>query len=134
MLAGMSSGICGAVQGVLKAYASVNEILSTIMLNVVAVQFMNFLLRGPLIDPTGVEAGGRRIPQTARLTDSADLPRYSVPVASTSARRSPSLPPWSPTYSVADAAGIPPVRAVGHSTDSGSGTPGIPVKRTIVWL
>ncbi len=55
------------------AYYGVNEILSTIMLNVVAVQLMNFLLRGPLIDPGEIERG-TRIPQTERLVESSDLP------------------------------------------------------------
>ena len=69
----VGGGILGAVPGALKAYASVNEILSTIMLNLVMVQFMNFLLRGPLIDPFELEAG-TRIPQTQRLSDNAILP------------------------------------------------------------
>ncbi len=73
MIAGMiGGGIWGAIPGALKAYASVNEILSTIMLNLVAVQVMNYLLRGPMIDPLEVE--GSRIPQTQRLTDNAALP------------------------------------------------------------
>ena len=75
MLAGLVGGaIWGAIPGALKAYYGVNEILSTIMLNVVAVQLMNYLLRGPLIDPLEVERG-TRIPQTERLLESADLPR-----------------------------------------------------------
>ncbi|HHC09496.1 MAG TPA: ABC transporter permease [Actinobacteria bacterium] len=62
----------GFIPGSLKAYFGVNEILSTIMLNVVALQLMNFLLRGPLIDPAEIEGSG--IPQTARLDPNADLP------------------------------------------------------------
>ncbi len=74
LLAGLVGGaILGAIPGALKAYASVNEILSTIMLNIVMVQLMNYLLRGPLIDPLEVEAG-TRIPQTERLSDNASLP------------------------------------------------------------
>lgn len=74
LLAGMIGGaVAGAIPGALKAYASVNEILSTIMLNIVMVQLMNYLLRGPLIDPREVEAG-TRIPQTERLSDNAALP------------------------------------------------------------
>ncbi len=69
----LGGGLWGAIPGALKAYYGVNEILSTIMLNVVAVQFMNFLLRGPLIDPAEIERG-TRIPQTERLMESADLP------------------------------------------------------------
>jgi len=73
LIAGMiGGGIWGAIPGALKAYASVNEILSTIMLNIVAVQLMNFLLRGPMIDPIEVE--GSRIPQTERLSDNAAMP------------------------------------------------------------
>lgn len=69
----LGGALWGAIPGALKAYYGVNEILSTIMLNVVAVQFMNFLLRGPLIDPAEIERG-TRIPQTERLMESADLP------------------------------------------------------------
>lgn len=73
VIAGMiGGGFWGAIPGALKAYASVNEILSTIMLNLVAVQVMNYLLRGPMIDPG--ELTGSRIPQTERLTDNAALP------------------------------------------------------------
>lgn len=68
----IGGGFWGAIPGALKAYASVNEILSTIMLNLVAVQVMNYLLRGPMIDP--VEISGSRIPQTERLTDNVALP------------------------------------------------------------
>jgi len=74
VLAGIiGGGIWGAIPGALKAYASVNEILSTIMLNLVAVQLMNYLLTGPLIDPGEIERG-TRIPQTERLSDNAALP------------------------------------------------------------
>jgi len=73
ILAGfVGGGIWGAIPGVLKAYASVNEILSTIMLNIVAIQLMNYLLRGPMIDP--IEVDGSNIPQTERLSDNAALP------------------------------------------------------------
>ncbi|MBX2882435.1 MAG: ABC transporter permease [Granulosicoccus sp.] len=74
LLAGMiGGGLWGAIPGALKAYFNVSEILSTIMLNIVAVQLMNFLLRGPLIDPGEIERG-TRIPQTARLPEASDLP------------------------------------------------------------
>jgi len=77
LLTGMIGGACwGAIPGALKAHFNVSEILSTIMLNIVAVQFMNFLLRGPLIDPGEIERG-TRIPQTARLPEAADLPMLS---------------------------------------------------------
>ncbi len=70
LLAGIVGGAAwGAIPGALKAYLGVNEILSTIMLNIVAVQVMNYLLHGPLIDPAE-----NLIPQTARLSPNADLP------------------------------------------------------------
>ena len=47
LLAGFVGGaLWGAIPGALKAYFNVNEILSTIMLNIVAVQAMNFLQIG----------------------------------------------------------------------------------------
>jgi len=74
LIAGMvGGGFWGAIPGSLKAYLGVNEILSTIMLNIVAVQIMNYLLRDPLIDPKEIERG-TRIPQTERLSEAADLP------------------------------------------------------------
>ena len=76
LMAGIAGGaLWGAIPGSLKAYFGVNEILSTIMLNVVAVQAMNYLLRAPLIDPMEIERG-TRIPQTARLPESTDLPLF----------------------------------------------------------
>jgi ABC-type uncharacterized transport system permease subunit len=47
----------GFVPGILKARLGVNEILTTVMMNAIALQFMNFMIRGPLIDPAGVTAG-----------------------------------------------------------------------------
>lgn len=64
----------GSIAGVLKARFGVNEVLSTVMLNQIAVQFMNFLLRGPLMDPAQITSG-MRIPQTQRLATAFDLPR-----------------------------------------------------------
>jgi len=70
----IAGGAWGAIPGFLKAYFNVNEILSTIMMNAIAVQGMNYLLREPLIDPVQLEAASR-IPQTARLNIAFDLPR-----------------------------------------------------------
>ncbi len=70
----LAGGIWGAIPGALKAYFNVNEILSTIMMNQIAVQGMNFLLRDWMIDPVQLEAASR-IPQTARLAKEFDLIR-----------------------------------------------------------
>ncbi|HLF87869.1 MAG TPA: ABC transporter permease [Anaerolineales bacterium] len=69
----LAGGIWGGIPGYLKARFNVNEILSTIMMNAIAVQFMNLLLRGPLIQPNQI--GAAKIPQTSRLSDAFDLPR-----------------------------------------------------------
>jgi general nucleoside transport system permease protein len=75
LLAGFLGGaVWGGIPGLLKAQFNVNEILSTIMMNQIAVQGMNYLLRDPLIDPVQLEAASR-IPQTARLAQAFDLPR-----------------------------------------------------------
>jgi len=75
ILAGFLGGaVWGAIPGALKAYFSVNEILSTVMMNAIAVQLMNFLLRGPLIDPAQAELASK-IPQTAPLAQDFRLPR-----------------------------------------------------------
>ena len=75
MLAGFLGGaIWGGIPGVLKAYFRVNEILSTVMMNAIAVQLMNFLLRDAMIDPAQAERASK-IPQTARLLDAFQLPR-----------------------------------------------------------
>jgi simple sugar transport system permease protein len=70
----ISGGMWGGIPGLLKAYFNVNEILSTIMMNQIAVQGMNFLLRGAMIDPIQLQSASR-IPQTARLAAAFDLPR-----------------------------------------------------------
>ena len=75
MLGGFLGGaIWGGIPGLLKAYFNVNEILSTVMMNAIAVQLMNFLLRGPMIDPSQAKLASK-IPQTARLLDAFHLPR-----------------------------------------------------------
>ena len=77
MLAGfIGGGVWGGIPGILKAYFNVNEILSTVMMNAIAVQLMNFMLRGPMIDPSQAELASK-IPQTARLLESFRLPRWT---------------------------------------------------------
>jgi general nucleoside transport system permease protein len=70
---GVGGGIWGAIPGAFKAYFNVNEILSTIMLNLVAVQFMNYMLSGPLVAKSGYAVGGL-IPQTQLLSPNSWLP------------------------------------------------------------
>ncbi|MGO9196151.1 MAG: ABC transporter permease [Acidimicrobiales bacterium] len=74
LLAGAAGGaIWGAIPGAFKAYFNVNEILSTIMLNLVAVQIMNWLLAGPMVDRTQNSTYGL-IPETKLLPRNSWLP------------------------------------------------------------
>jgi simple sugar transport system permease protein len=67
LAAGVAGGAAwGGVPGVLKARLGVNEILSTIMMNQIAIQLSNYLLRGPMIDPAEI-ARGTQIAQSAQL-------------------------------------------------------------------
>jgi len=70
----IAGGLWGGLAGLLKARMGVNEILSTVMLNVIAALLMNYLVAGPLMDPKQIERG-TRIPETARLPRKADLPK-----------------------------------------------------------
>ena len=70
----LAGALWGAVPGLLKARFDVNEILSTIMMNSIALQLMNFLLQGPMMDPKGVESG-TYLAQSARLPEQVWLAR-----------------------------------------------------------
>ncbi|MEW6281840.1 MAG: ABC transporter permease, partial [Candidatus Eremiobacterota bacterium] len=75
LLTGAVAGACwGGLAGWLKARFGVNEILSTVMLNQIALQGMYFLLRGPMIDPEELKAG-TNIAQSAALPTQVWLPR-----------------------------------------------------------
>lgn len=77
LLAGaFMGGIWGAIPGYLKAQLGVNEILSTIMLNQIAIQIGYYLLRGPMMDPAEI-AAGTNIPHSARLIKDIDMPRFT---------------------------------------------------------
>lgn len=72
----LMGGIWGAIPGYLKAQLGVNEILSTVMMNQIAIQIGYYLLRGPMIDPAELEAG-TNIPHSARLPRTIDMPRFT---------------------------------------------------------
>ncbi|NMC53777.1 MAG: ABC transporter permease [Chloroflexi bacterium] len=75
LIVGAAAGaLWGGIPGMLKSRLEVNEILSTVMMNAIALQLSNFLLRGPLIDPAEIEAG-TRIAQSALLPEAAWLTR-----------------------------------------------------------
>jgi simple sugar transport system permease protein len=70
----LAGSLWGFVPGLLKARFRVNEILTTVMMNAIALQLMNMLVRGPLIDPAGV-AAATYLPQSERLPESVWLVR-----------------------------------------------------------
>lgn len=72
----LAGGLWGGIAGYLKAKMDVNEILSTVMLNAIAIQIGFFLLRGPMIDPAEL-AAGTNIPHSARLPKPTDMPRFT---------------------------------------------------------
>lgn len=77
LLAGaLMGGLWAAIPGYLKARLGVNEILSTVMMNQIAIQISYYLLRGPMIDPAELIAG-TNIPHSARLPKPTDLPRFT---------------------------------------------------------
>jgi len=64
----VAGGLYGALPGVLKAYGDANEIITTIMLNFIAVGVVGFLVEGPL------RGEGNRAPNTERLPEYVQLP------------------------------------------------------------
>jgi simple sugar transport system permease protein len=74
LLVGFSAGaVWGFIPGILKARLKVNEILTTVMMNAIALQLMNLLIRSVLMDPAGITAGtylaqSERLPEQVWLT------------------------------------------------------------------
>lgn len=69
LLAGFIGGaLWGGIAGYLKAKHNVNEIVSTLMLNYIAIYIIGALVRGPLRESEASENW------TARIADSAELP------------------------------------------------------------
>ena len=74
MLAGLLGGAAWALgPALLRARAGTSEILSTLLLNYVAILFMEYLYYGPWRDPAGMG-----FPGTAMLPEAAMLPRLGA--------------------------------------------------------
>ncbi len=75
LLVGMAFGtLWGMLAGYLRVRFNASEIVTTIMLNYIAIVGTSYLVTGPMIDP----AGGK-YPQTARIVEAAVLPRFLPP-------------------------------------------------------
>ena len=69
MIAGFLGGaIWGGIVGVLKVRFGANEIITTVMLNTVATNLVQYMVNGPITEPPGDDA------QSSPLLDSATLP------------------------------------------------------------
>jgi general nucleoside transport system permease protein len=66
---GLAGGALWAlIAGLLRTRRGISEIITTLMLNYVAILLMQYLVRGPLRDPAGY------LPQSAQFADAARLP------------------------------------------------------------
>ncbi len=63
----VAGGLYGAFPGVLKAYGDANEIITTIMLNFIAIGFVGWLVAGPFSDPNATATRTRRLPEDVAL-------------------------------------------------------------------
>lgn len=66
----LAGGLWSLIAGLLKAYAQANEVITTSMLNYIAVYFLAFLVHGPLKDPAGFN-----FPQSPLIAQALELPR-----------------------------------------------------------
>lgn len=69
LLAGCLGGaLCAGIPGLLKAKVGAHEVITTIMINYIAISFTNWLVTGPMQDPNTI------VPQTRKILPSATLP------------------------------------------------------------
>jgi ABC-type uncharacterized transport system permease subunit len=74
LLTSMAAGAAWAlVPGLLKAFRGSNEVITTILLNYVAVGIVSYFVYGPFKDPES-----EQFPQSAAVPPSAQLPRFDI--------------------------------------------------------
>ena len=66
----LAGALWSLIAGVLKAYAQANEVITTSMLNYIAVYLLAFLVHGPMKDPAGFN-----FPQSPLISRALELPR-----------------------------------------------------------
>ena len=69
LCAGVAGGIWGLIPGFLRVRFGLNEIISTLMMNYIGIEFMRYLVYGPWKDP-----GSMGFPMTALFPDNALFP------------------------------------------------------------
>jgi general nucleoside transport system permease protein len=71
VVAGMAGGaLWSGIAGALKAYFNANEVITTSMLNFIAVYLLAYMVNGPLKDPEGFN-----FPQSKLIPEALELPR-----------------------------------------------------------
>ena len=78
LVATVVGGLYGALPGVMKAYADAHEVITTIMLNFVAMGVAFYLVRNHVGDMTTDSVQTTPIPEFARLPPTIDGTRFSV--------------------------------------------------------
>ncbi len=67
----LGGALWGSIPGILKAFLDTNEIITTLMMNYVAIYFLEFLVYGPWKDPMGY-----KFPMTAVLSPSSHFVQF----------------------------------------------------------
>ena len=67
---GLAGALYGAIPGILKSYTGAHEVITTIMLNYIAINLTDYLADGPLKDTTP----GNVVAKTPAILDSAKIP------------------------------------------------------------
>jgi general nucleoside transport system permease protein len=70
----LGGALWGLIAGVLKVRFNVNEVISTLMLNYIALYLFMYLIRGPMMDRTSIVSTGLVFPQSALLPKVLFLP------------------------------------------------------------
>ncbi|MFN8457678.1 MAG: ABC transporter permease [Anaerolineae bacterium] len=67
-------GLWGGIAGLLKAIRGVHEVISTIMLNFIALFFVSYMVTGPMKEVSALD-----VPQTAKILETAQLLKIMPP-------------------------------------------------------
>ncbi len=74
----LAGGLYGAIPGILKTFTGAHEVITTIMLNYIAINITDFLADGPFKD----DSPGNIVARTPKIADSAVIPTPQIPLTS----------------------------------------------------
>lgn len=72
LAAALAGAVWASIPGVMRATRGINEVITSLMLVYVAIQFTNYLCEGPWLPPGSTFAASRPIPANLRLPSLAD--------------------------------------------------------------